>query len=201
MSSGNRFEKTFSRKKKESKSKVNKNGDRKKKEEDNDGDQLVIGLASLPQQQLLQPKTPKKSNINGEKSASKPTISNNKKKSSASKVVDSSKAKREEQQQQSKRKDKRKAENGGGGGQNEAVKKAKTKPKTAKKEQQVKEESAECTFPTNRIVRIVKSEGSDYRLSQEAVFLINKAAVCVRKFELGFIRLKLKLCLLDILKL
>ena len=38
------------------------------------------------------------------------------------------------------------------------------------------EESSECAFPTNRILRIVKSEGSsDYKLSGEAVCLINKA--------------------------
>ncbi|KAL4182342.1 hypothetical protein AMTRI_Chr12g275480 [Amborella trichopoda] len=32
-------------------------------------------------------------------------------------------------------------------------------------------------FPTNRIKNLIRSEGSDYRINQDALFLINKATV------------------------
>ncbi|PIA38558.1 hypothetical protein AQUCO_02700046v1 [Aquilegia coerulea] len=36
-----------------------------------------------------------------------------------------------------------------------------------------------CVFPTNRINRIIRSEGTDFRITQEAIFLVNKATVVV----------------------
>ncbi|KAK9168883.1 hypothetical protein Syun_001023 [Stephania yunnanensis] len=36
---------------------------------------------------------------------------------------------------------------------------------------------ASCCFPANRIRKIIRSEGADFRTTQETMFLINKATV------------------------
>lgn len=60
-------------------------------------------------------------------------------------------------------------------------KKVKNKGKMKiEKEEENEEKSGTTTlykFPMNRVSRIIKSEDSDLRISQEAVFLVNRASV------------------------
>ena len=66
------------------------------------------------------------------------------------------------------------------GGEEGVVVEKKKKKKRKKKEEEEEEEDeegADCRFPMRRVDRIIRSGGSDYRLTHEAVFLINKATV------------------------
>ncbi|KAL8140454.1 hypothetical protein V2J09_006475 [Rumex salicifolius] len=62
-------------------------------------------------------------------------------------------------------------------GKKQVGKDGKKELKKKKKEEDKEEEaSAGCRFPVSRVDRIIRSEGSDYRITHEAVFLINKAS-------------------------
>lgn len=201
MSSSKRFEKTFSRKKKEN----NKSDEREKGLEEEEEEEQVLSTLAAKSRKLKtsknhtsngetpetakQPKASKTHTNNGEKPEtakkggerpSKKTTSRQKIENVGTSSQNQSKQSPEKQQTQ---KHKRKVEHGEGESKREKVKKKKeeenatpTKKNTKnQKEGKEDEESFECTFATNRIVRIIKSEGADYRLSAEAVFLINKA--------------------------
>lgn len=201
MSSSKRFEKTFSRKKKEN----NKSDEREKGLEEEEEQVLSTLAAKSRKlktsknhtsngetpETAKQPKASKTHTNNGEKPEtakkggerpSKKTTSKQKIENVGTSSQNQSKQSPEKQQTQ---KHKRKVEHGEGETKREKVKKKKKKEeenatptkKNTKNQKEGKEdeESFECTFATNRIVRIIKSEGADYRLSAEAVFLINKA--------------------------
>ncbi|KAF9596917.1 hypothetical protein IFM89_014481 [Coptis chinensis] len=57
--------------------------------------------------------------------------------------------------------------------------KKKEKSKNSRKNKEVVSSSdtgvGSCCFPANRINRIIRSEGADFRITQESIFLINKA--------------------------
>ncbi|KAI8573682.1 hypothetical protein RHMOL_Rhmol01G0296100 [Rhododendron molle] len=70
------------------------------------------------------------------------------------------------------------AENGGGKEKGEATKKTKKRKgngKRKKSEGDDDDDSSSTCFPMNRISRIIKSEDADIRITQESVFLVNKA--------------------------
>ncbi|KAJ8434170.1 hypothetical protein Cgig2_009737 [Carnegiea gigantea] len=211
MSSSKRFEKTFSRKKKES----NKSDEREQGLEEEE-EQVLSTLAAKSRkfkasknhtsngetpETAKQPKASKIHTNNGEKPEtakkggerpSKKTTSKQKIENVGTSSQNQSKQKKQSPEKQQTQEHKRKVEHGKGETKREEVKKKKkeeenstpTKKNTKnQKEGKEDEESFECTFATNRIVRIIKSEGSDYRLSAEAVFLINKATIGISGYS------------------
>ncbi|KAG5566750.1 hypothetical protein RHGRI_002327 [Rhododendron griersonianum] len=69
------------------------------------------------------------------------------------------------------------AENGGGKEKEEATKKTKKRKENGKRKKSEgdDDDSSSTCFPMNRISRIIKSEDADIRITQESVFLVNKA--------------------------
>ncbi|KAF7154674.1 hypothetical protein RHSIM_Rhsim01G0217900 [Rhododendron simsii] len=69
------------------------------------------------------------------------------------------------------------AENGGGKEKEEATKKIKKRKENGKRKKSEGDDgdSSSTCFPMNRISRIIKSEDADIRITQESVFLVNKA--------------------------
>ncbi|KAL2488809.1 nuclear factor Y [Forsythia ovata] len=61
-------------------------------------------------------------------------------------------------------------------GKKEVKNKGKNKIEKEEEEEEKSEITALYKFPMNRVSRIIKSEDSDLRISQEAVFLINRAS-------------------------
>lgn len=70
----------------------------------------------------------------------------------------------------------------------EITQKTKSNNKKRKQESEDKEYSKMNKFPMERIRRIIRSEDSDMRISNEAVFLVNKATVILQLalFEILF---------------
>lgn len=201
MSSGKQFEKTFSREKENDTKKSNEN--KKKKDEGEKGKKknnkyhpvptdLIVPSSSTESQQQHKPNEVN-GKIEGRKSASntKKKVKSTPQKPDKQKNGDVSNSKQKHKQQNQekqvkstpqkpeKQKVKRQLKDGES---DEAEKKKKKQKKNDNKSTEKKAEdesdmveSAECTFPMNRIARIIKSEGSDYRITQEAIFIINKA--------------------------
>ncbi|KAL9227943.1 hypothetical protein vseg_003574 [Gypsophila vaccaria] len=157
MSSKDRFEKTFSRKKNETAATA--------KPKPNSQPPHTKSSVSKPIKITFKCKEPTEN-----KAPSSSPVPQKKKKKKK-------KPEKDETVNKEEKKKKRKAEDDNVGEETAGSKKMKVK--IGKKEENADGEDAvlECVFPTARISRIVKSDGFDSKITAEAVFLINKATV------------------------